>query len=318
LNRSLGAAAFCCGLALAPGAFAKEVLPESGPLPAATVQRLLLLDAAHPGSRIVAVGDRGYIVYSDDNGTSWQRAKAPPAPLLTSVFFLDAKSGWAVGHDSVILGSSDGGATWTQQLSAAAEQRPLLDVLFLDASNGYAIGAYGAFYDTHDGGKTWNSRKVTEDDKHLNAIVKVAEGKLLILGEAGTILVSGDNGKTWSSVPSPYKGSLFGAVLGDEGAIVAFGLRGRIYRSTDAGRTWKQVENASQATLMGGVRLPDGAIVLAGAGGTALVSRNNGQSFQPVTTGTTRAFSQALLGEPNAVVLLGEAGVRSVTLPLKR
>ena len=318
MKRPLGAAALCCGLALAHGAFAKEVLPESGPLPATTIQRLLLLDAAHLGSRIVAVGDRGYIVFSDDNGASWQRAKAPPAPLLTAVFFHDAKTGWAVGHDSVILGTTDGGATWTQQFAAAAEQRPLLDVVFLDARVGYAVGAYGAFYESADGGKSWNARKVTEDDKHLNAIVRVAEGKLLILGEAGTILVSGDAGRTWSSVQSPYKGSLFGAVVGDEGAIVAFGLRGRIYRSTDAGRTWTQVDNPAQVTLMGGTRLPDGAIVLAGAGGSALVSRDNGQSFVPVPTGTTRAFSQAMLGAPNSVFLLGEAGVRAVPLPLKR
>lgn len=318
MTKALGAAAFCCGLALASGAFAKEVLPESGPLPVATVQRLLLLDAAQAGSRTVAVGDRGYIVYSEDGGTSWQRAKAPPAPLLTAVFFLDAKNGWAVGHDSVILATTDAGATWTQQFSAPSEQRPLLDVLFLDAGTGYAIGAYGAFYQTADGGKSWNARKVTEDDKHLNALVKVADGKLVILGEAGTILVSGDNGKTWAPVPSPYKGSLFGAVVAADGSIVAYGLRGRIYRSTDAGRTWKQVEDALQATLMGGTRLPDGAIVLAGAGGTALVSRDNGVSFVPLPTGTTRAFSQVVLGAPNSVMLLGEAGVRSVQLPLKR
>jgi photosystem II stability/assembly factor-like uncharacterized protein len=296
----------------------EAVLPASGPLSKVTMQRLLLSDAARIANRVVAVGDRGYIVYSDDNGATWKRAKSPVAPLLTAVDFVDMKQGWAVGHDSVILASSDAGETWTQQFSAPSEQRPLLGVLFLDRSTGFAVGAYGAFYDTADGGKTWTARKVIADDKHLNAIVKAGEGKLLILGEAGTILLSADAGKTWNATPSPYKGSLFGALVADDGALVAFGLRGRIFRSSDGGKTWKQVENASVATLMGGSKLPDGALVIAGAAGMVLVSRDNGQSFVPLDTGSTKAYSKALLGAPNAVLLLGETGARDVLLPSAR
>lgn len=286
-----------------------------GPLSATTLQRLLLADAVRMGNRIVAVGDRGYIVLSDDGGASWKRARSPAAPLLTAVRFVDARRGWAVGHDSVILATADGGETWAQQFSSPAENRPLLDVLFLDASTGIAVGAYGAYYETADGGKTWNDRKASADDKHLNAIVRLGDGKLLILGEAGTILTSADAGKTWTPVTSPYKGSLFGAVVAEDGAVVAFGMRGRIFRSPDAGKTWSPVDNASAATLMGGSSLPGGAIVIAGSAGTALVSRDGGKSFVPLATGTTRAFSKAILGAPDSVLLLGESGPRSVPLP---
>jgi len=313
------AAALAAALALGgPVVQAAEVLPESGPLPKVTMERLLLIDATHQGSRVIAVGDRGYVVLSDDSGKTWRRAKSPPAPLLTAVEFADAKRGWAVGHDSVILATTDGGETWSQQFSAPAEQRPLLDVLFVDANTGYAIGAYAAFYETADGGKSWNPRKVIEDDKHLNAFIRLPEGRLIILGEAGTILASPDAGKTWTAVPSPYKGSLFGGLVADDGAVVAFGLRGRIFRSTDAGKTWKAIENPSVATLMGGSKLPDGALVIAGNGGTVLVSRDHGLSFQPVATGSTKAFSRALLGGPNAVIVIGETGAREVPLPMHK
>ena len=297
---------------------AAEILPDVGPMPKVTMERLLLIDGTHRGNRVVAVGDRGYIVLSDDNGKSWRRAKSPAAPLLTAVEFLDARNGWAVGHDSVILATSDGGETWVQQFAAPAEQRPLLDVLFVDKDTGFAVGAYGEFLETADGGKTWNPRKVIKDDKHLNAIVRLTEERLLILGEEGTILLSPDAGKTWTEVPSPYKGSLFGAILADDGSVVAFGLRGRIFRSADGAKTWKQVDNPSVATLMGGSKLPDGALVIAGAGGTVLVSRDNGQSFVPLATGSTKAFSRAVLGPPDAVILIGEAGAREVPLPSAR
>jgi photosystem II stability/assembly factor-like uncharacterized protein len=288
---------------------------ESGPLPKVTMERLLLTDAVRIGNRVVAVGDRGYIVYSDSNGDSWSRAKAPAAPLLTAVRFADAKNGWAVGHDSVILVTRDGGDTWTQQFSAPSEQRPLLDILFLTPTHGMAVGAYGAFYETTDGGKSWTARKVIADDKHLNAILRAGDGKLLILGEAGTILTSADAGKTWTPSASPYKGSFFGGVATDDGAVVAFGMRGRLYRSSDAGKTWKQVDNPSVATLMGGSKLPGGALVIAGAGGTVLVSRDQGNTFVPLETGSRKAYAKALLGAPNAVLLVGEAGARDVVLP---
>jgi photosystem II stability/assembly factor-like uncharacterized protein len=316
-NRFAGAVA-AAGLVLGAPAAGAEILPESGPLPKVTMERLLLVDATHRGSRVIAVGDRGYIVLSDDNGRTWRRAKSPAAPMLTAVEFLDAKLGWAVGHDSVISATADGGETWVQQFAAAAEQRPLLDVTFLDKDNGFAIGAYGAFYETADGGRNWNPRKVIEDDKHLNAFVRLPEGRLVILGEAGTILLSSDAGKTWTPVASPYKGSLFGGLVADDGAVVAFGLRGRIFRSTDAGKTWTAVDNASVATLMGGTKLPDGALVIAGNGGTVLVSRDHGQSFVPLATGSTKAFAKAILGPPNAVILIGETGAREAALPLAK
>ena len=179
--------------------FAKDILPESGPLMPQTMQRLVLVDAERFGNRIVAVGDRGYIVISDDFGKTWRRAKAPAAPLLTALDFLDEQLAIAVGHDSVILVTSDRGETWTQAFSAASEQRPLLDILFVKKDFAVAVGAYGAYYESVDAGKTWTARKIIQDDKHFNAILELGEGRLIILGEAGTILASNDWGKTWAN-----------------------------------------------------------------------------------------------------------------------
>src|SRR3954469_4919606 len=211
MRKHLSAAALGCGILFCAAGIAKDVIPESGPLSERNVQRLLLVDAERFGNRIVAVGDHGFIVISDDFGKSWRRAKAPATTLLTAVDFLDDQLAIAVGHDSVILTTSDRGETWTQAFSAPAEGRPLMDVLFVKKDFAVAVGAYGAYYESTDAGKTWTNRKITADDKHFNAIIELGEGRLLILGEAGTILASDDWGKTWSPIVSPYKGSLFGA-----------------------------------------------------------------------------------------------------------
>ena len=210
LKRSFGAAVLGCGLVVCASAPAQA--PQRASLAPGTMQRLLLIDAARAGPRLVAVGDRGAIVLSDDDGKSWRAAQAPAAPLLTAVAF-DGDAGLAVGHDSIVLASRDRGETWSQAFAAPAEQRPLLDVLWRDAQHAIAIGAYGAYYESADAGRTWTARKVIPDDKHLNALVDAGGGRLVIVGEAGTILVSPDGGATWKPVESPYKGSLFGAVV---------------------------------------------------------------------------------------------------------
>jgi photosystem II stability/assembly factor-like uncharacterized protein len=54
--------------------------------PAPLAARTLLIAIAAAGERLVAVGDRGIIVSSDDRGTSWtQAAGVPSDALLTGV-----------------------------------------------------------------------------------------------------------------------------------------------------------------------------------------------------------------------------------------
>src|SRR3990167_127865 len=143
---------------LAGSALSLPVLAASDP-PAAAVFAIespkaakgLMIDVVHAGSRLVAVGDRGHILYSDDQGSTWTQAKVPTRQLLTSVYFVDDKHGWAVGHDAQILASEDGGVTWTKQFEDMKRESPLLDVWFQDASIGFAVGAYGALLATTDG-----------------------------------------------------------------------------------------------------------------------------------------------------------------------
>ncbi|MCE2988595.1 MAG: YCF48-related protein [Nitrosomonadaceae bacterium] len=336
----LGAIAF----GLAVGAHAQinpKVMPASGAMSKQAMSRLMLTDIVRSGNRIVAVGDRGYVVYSDSNGETWSRAKTPAGvPLLTSVQFSSGDTLWATGHDSTILKSVNNGQEWTQAYASEKDKRPLMDVLFIDANVGYAVGAYGAFYETTDGGKTWAARKAisspskpparkagkaraesfedepekTDEDRHLNSIIKLSDGRLLIVGEAGTMMVSADAGKSWSRLNSPYKGSFFGAVQANNGAVIVYGLRGNVYRSTDGMRSWSQLALGTKASFMGSTKLADGAIVLAGLSGTLLISRDNGQSFTALNSGTIKPLSGAVFGGSNDILVIGETGPRTVLL----
>ncbi len=324
------------------------VQPASGPVSKQTVSRLLLTDATRQGNRIVAVGDRGYILITDNNGDTWTRAKSPlNLPLLNAVHFSDANTVWAVGHDSVILKSTDMGNEWGRTHTKANDQRPLMDIVFTGAHTGFAVGAYGAYYETVDAGKTWTERKIIPEvtlpkstgkrgkvggkaaavdlddepmksldgDRHLNAIIKLGPNKLFIAGEAGMMLKSDDNGKRWARVASPYKGSFFGAVLADDGAVIIYGLRGNIYRSKDVNlQSWLQVEVPTKSSMMGSTKLADGSIVLAGLSGVVLLSKNGGKTFSLLDSQTIKPLAAPVAGAANSLLIVGESGARMVAL----
>ena len=281
----------------------------------------LLLDIAYAGKRLVAVGDRGHVLYSDDGGSSWMQAKVPTRQLLTAVSFADGKHGWAVGHDALILATSDGGQTWTQQYENREGEVPLLDVWFENAQHGYATGAYGVLLETTDG-QNWEDvadRLDNEDGSHLNAIAEIEGSGLFIVGEMGGMFRSADMGETWERVESPYQGSLFGVVGGTEpGVVVAFGLRGHLFRSDDFGDSWQAISllddgDAVESGLADGNRLPDGRIVVVGHGGTVLSSADNGQSFELFSRPDRRSLS-GVVGNPDGnLVLVGQSGARVVS-----
>ncbi|EIK93444.1 BNR/Asp-box repeat domain-containing protein [Pseudomonas sp. M47T1] len=281
--------------------------------------RSLMLDVVAAGPRLVAVGDRGHILYSDDHGQSWTQAKVPTRQLLTAVYFVDAKHGWAVGHDAQILASDDGGATWTKQFEDLKRQAPLLDLWFKDASTGFAVGAYGALLTTSDGGQHWqdvSDRIDNPDQFHFNAIGAVKDSGLFIVGEQGSLFRSRDWGQSWEKVHGPYEGSLFGLLpTGEPQTLLVYGLRGNLFRSTDFGDTWANVplqgpRGPLEFALSGATRLDDGSLVLVGNSGTVLRSNDDGKTFSLYNRPDRLSLSAVTAGANGTLILAGQGGVR--------
>jgi photosystem II stability/assembly factor-like uncharacterized protein len=320
LAKALSLLSVCSVLALAAplplqAADAAAVLSIESPLAVTS----LLLDVTHAGKRLVAVGDRGHILFSEDAGRNWVQARVPSRQLLTAVYFVDDKHGWAVGHDAQILATDDGGANWTLQFEDLEREAPLLDVWFRDASTGYAVGAYGALLETTDGGKTWedvSGRLDNEDGYHLNGITAVKDAGLFVVGEAGSMFRSADWGLTWEKVKGPYEGTLFGAIgTASANTLLAYGLRGNLFRSTDFGNTWQQVKLLSESGplefgLANASLLKDGTVVIVGHGGSVLTSKDAGRSFTVINRLDRASLAGATDDAAGNLVLVGQAGVQ--------
>jgi photosystem II stability/assembly factor-like uncharacterized protein len=166
---------------------------------------------------------------------------ASPAPMLadaelTSVAFVDADHGWAVGDRGVIWHTTDGGRNWRQQASTVTCR--LEAVQFLDPENGWVVGGWtqpythqttGVVLRTRDGGRTWTNTPglmlpALRQVKFFDAKNGWAVGESSALFPTGAFRTE-DGGRTWTPVP---KGRSAGWTTGDfrdpkSGAVAGHG-----------------------------------------------------------------------------------------------
>lgn len=299
---------------------------------------------ASAGQRLVGVGQRGVIVVSDDHGHSWRQVPSPVQSDLTAVAFPTPSDGWTVGHDGVILHTSNGGASWAKQLdgrlsnaqfiayyraaaargdaNAAAYQKqeennakagaslPYLDVWFDDATHGYAVGSFGSFAVTSDGGKTWQpalGRIDNPDFLNLNAIRGIG-GDVYIAGERGTVFRLDRASGQFKRLQSGYAGSFFG-IVGNDKLLLAFGLRGTVYQSADQGASWQKTDTGTDSTLNGATVLGDGRIVICGSRAMLLVADPVTGAVRRVSADTPMLFAGVAADGADRVALGGSSGM---------
>lgn len=89
----------------------------------------------------VVVGEFGGFMFTRDGGATWQRGSDIPNEFYPlGMYFQDRERGWVAGLGGVILATTDGGESWTEQ--ATPTRTPLYRVV---AVNGhiYALGDSG-------------------------------------------------------------------------------------------------------------------------------------------------------------------------------
>jgi photosystem II stability/assembly factor-like uncharacterized protein len=306
-----------------------------------TAAHAALLGVVEAGDRLVAVGERGIVLLSDDGGDHWRQVAVPVSVTLTAVRFADAKHGYAVGHGATVLATSDGGETWVRRLDgrqaaqlalttaqasgdAAARRdaerlvgdgpdKPLLDVLVQDAQHAVVVGAYGLAFATADGGRTWTSWIAPLNNPkglHLYAIRQRGE-RILVAGEQGLVRLSEDGGRSFVALATPYAGSFFTAELPQASALVVAGLRGNAWRSRDAGASWNQLPVPMPASITASAVAADGALLLVNQAGVVLGER--GGALTPINSRPLPPLSGILPKRDGKLVALGIHG--AIVLP---
>ncbi len=327
-------------------ALAREPVSEALARPAISArhpERAVLLGAAMAGSRIVAVGERGLVIVSDDDGRTWRQAPAPVSVGLTAVRFVDERFGMAVGHGGAVLTTADAGNTWqlrldgrraaqialaaartrqdaravqeSERLVAEGPDKPFLDLLVLEDASVLVVGAYGLAFRSDDRGQSWRSwmdRLGEAEGLHLYAARKRGD-VIVIAGEQGLVLRSDDAGRHFERIATPYNGSFFTVELPVDGEILLAGLRGNVWRSRDDGRNWEQIWSPVSASVTGSTLQSSGGVLLATQAGIAL-EQGRGDSLQAVNSVPLPALNHLLRVNERRLVALTDRGVLSLDL----
>ena len=334
-------------LLTAPAYSAVALSADSLDVPAQRIDERLpapLLSVARAGDAMIGVGLHGLIQRSTDEGRTWQQVDSPVSSDLVQVRFRDERNGWIVGHDALVMHTTDGGDTWQVQLDGRrlltllnayygprAEQgdeaaslvlrevamaagtsatpdvlaAPFLDVMFDEHGSGFAVGAFGMLLHSTDNGQNWEPWIERSDNDRRMHLYGLAE-------HAGTFYIGGEQGLVLRLDGQQQRfvkidtpyTGTYFGVRAFDGLLLAYGLRGNLFSSRDDGQQWQPVATHLNSSIVSIVEQGNALIVVSQGGQLVSVDR---QSLQ------VTPLADARVGEVYAASATKQAGSLVVT-----
>lgn len=279
----------------------------------------LLLDITRAGKRLVAVGEYGTVLYSDDGGLGWHQASVPVQVTLTSVNFPTPQKGWAVGHDAVILHSADGGETWSRQLDG----RQTGDKLVIGAE------AWNAELELAEAGDIYSDELMLQKDAAMTAMDEALreqeigpnrpfldvwfedEQRGFAIGAFNYFFLTENGGQTWkdgsSRLPNAEFLHLYSISPVAEGTLLIVGEFGLVMRSLDNGESWKNLDLGYEGSLFN-VNAADGDAWIAGMRGNIFYSPDVGESWQHLKPKTEASLLGSVIVDKRTARFVGQDG----------
>jgi photosystem II stability/assembly factor-like uncharacterized protein len=238
-----------------------EIVHAASDVPAAWLHDAELTDVAFVDAEHGwAVGDRGVVWRTDDGGKVWHLANSTVACRLESVSFADAERGWIAGGDAlpylhtsrgVILATSDGGRTWTNELRT---DLPRIWKLQLHGEQGWAFGEPsalfgGGIFTTRDAGRSWSSAIPEEVQPAWTAADAPRPDIAAVAAANGVYAIAPGGRAKLTAGPSLAVSRPRRIKFADETDGWLCGDNGLLLRTRDGGETWQDMRD----------RLPDRA-----------------------------------------------------------
>lgn len=324
-NRLLSAFALGASLSIAAGpTFASQDVLAVPALKSELAASSVLLDLTPAGDRLVAIGERGHILYSEDNGQSWNQADVPVSVLLTAIDFVDANNGWAVGHGAIVLRTSDGGKTWSKQFDGNAANQMVIAEAQDRVSQLEDEIAEASEEDAYDIEMELEEAQFALEDAEYDAELGPSKPLLdvwfedtntgFVVGAYGFFFKTEDGGQTWENwgprLDNQERFHLNAIAQITGGAMFVVGEAGLMYRSVDLGETWERLESPYDGSFFGVSGNGNVNEVLAyGLRGNLFYSVNTGDSWRNIDTGTESTLMSASVGDRGKVAVVGNSGV---------
>jgi photosystem II stability/assembly factor-like uncharacterized protein len=168
-----------------------------------------------------AAGHGGVVIRTSDGGETWtvlREGSVDNQPLL-DLQFVSINVGYACGAYDTILKTTDGGRTWQNLRTGLDIIHNTL--AFYNENTGFLAGEFGTILKTVNGGFSWTKMNTNGFKGTFNGINIMPSGKIIAYGMKGKILMSYNGGLSWNDIKSGTIESLFRAAFsGKDVAIV--------------------------------------------------------------------------------------------------
>lgn len=318
-------------------------------LKAPRAAKALALNVVSQGSNVLVVGERGIVLkrdfaaadaiqrgVKDRDGRVWQQTSVPVSVNLTGAAFASDRIVFVVGHDGVILKSSDGGDSWVKVFDGVKANQQVL--IAGKREMDFSQAKFDAFQDSLPASM---SKAQEAELKELEIELETAqfafedaeagarfgparpmldvwfkdENTGWVVGSYGQIFETRNGGNDWvliaERLDNPDSRHYNGLSGDSSGLLLIAGEAGRIYRSTDFGQNWERLDTGYAGHFYGTavMKNADGgsSIFAYGFGGNVYRLRAGESTWTKLDSPSKESFVQGLNVE-NRVLFVDQKG----------
>jgi len=283
---------------------------------------IAVMDIERIGTRLVAVGERGMIMFSDDQGRTWKQAQVPVRTTLTALCFSSPENGWAVGHESTLLHSRDHGETWEKIFDGCRVNTMMVNAMqvvveqkkeqLMQAPESEKFDLNLQLEDARTNLRGFQETQIEGPIQPLLDVWFADQSEGLLIGAFGIILRTTDGGSTWTPlldrINNPMGYHLAGFARSENGYFI-FGEAGGMFHSDDHGQHWESLPSPYEGSFFGALNSHGGKLVAGfGLRGSLVISYDGGVTWDYQKLGVGAALNGAALLLDNQFVIVGMAG----------
>lgn len=276
---------------------------------------LTRIAADSKGKVLIAVGERGTILRSEDSGHRWHAIALTNSDCDLRTVVHHARSGvWiAAGTRGTILRSLDNGKTW---VAVSNDLQLTFETLFVEPGSQAILigGEAGSIGRSTDAGVSWHLTQVKMQEPVTPITAFHLLGNELIATSAlGRFLTSPDRGENWQLHSMGGNAYFTDAVLDPKhDARLLSSHTGDLFRREAGDDAWQKVELTidGQKRFVSAIRYDDASRSLLAVGhhGLAARSTDGGRNWQKIQSGYASSMESLMQTGQGRFVGFGEGG----------
>ncbi len=249
-------------------------------------------------NNVIAVGNSGTILKKTNGGTNWSPIISGTAVDLTSVFFLNANTGWIYGNGAM-LKTVNGGSVW----NIISNDNGFGKIFFISEQNGWCAMGGNFIKKTTNGGVSWSLVHMPVSSTmwelyFVNSSTGFAVG-INVNSDSTYVYKSTNSGTNWQVFKGLSK-KYPGMSVVDQNNIYLCGYDGDFIKTNNGGTSWEYTMVDNTTTLNDIIFINNTTGYVCGINGKVHATFNGGANWQSQSPGTNSSLTRvAFLGGSN-------------------